>query len=317
MEIWCVDSNDLGILVCRFWQQVLIGTDQVGHVHIGLVRVTPRANDVPFEIDRVQISRSDREHTDAVPIVNFECLKLFRNLCVPIAFRNIEAHHRLVLVSDETLHLDVPQRRCRKEAARQLQHRREILFILQFVDRRTAHHTVHCHLRTDRRYLNGIAIVELQKIRSHAVQKQIVEIDFLHQLAAAEMLDDAHRAFLCRAARNKQSVQRRGERTDVVCTGIRDITDFINSNCAQLRERDVCRNIVVLSSKRLLQVLLHLPQVFSADQHWANFRQAYPAFAVYDAINSLRDAAPQIDRKSVAWPDHILRAGRNVHRDQL
>ena len=122
------------------------------------------------------------------------------------------------------------------------------------------------------------------------------------------MLQNAHRPARRRAARGKQRIERRGKGTDVVRAGIRDIAHFINSDRAEARERNIRGNVPELGSQNLLQVLLNCRQTLSADQNRAHFRQADPAFAIHDAVQALRHAAPQIDGQPVARSHDVIRA---------
>ena len=72
-----------------------------------------------------------------------------------------------------------------------------------------------------------------------------------------------------------------------------------------------------MSPQNLLHVLLHRRQALSAHQDRAHLRQADSALAIHHAIKTLRHTAPEIDRQPVTRSDHIVRPGRQVHRNQL
>ena len=70
------------------------------------------------------------------------------------------------------------------------------------------------------------------------------------------------------------------------------IADFINTNRPQTRKRNLGGYVAELSSKRLLQLLLHFGKTLTTDKHGTDFWETDSPFAIYRAEQSLRNATP-------------------------
>src|ERR1700742_113568 len=98
MKIRSIDSNDLGVLACGLRQNIFVRRHQVGYMHILFEGVATRTNDMALKVYGVQISGSDWEHSNSVAVLNLKRLEFLRDVRVSVAFRDVEAEHRLVLV---------------------------------------------------------------------------------------------------------------------------------------------------------------------------------------------------------------------------
>ena len=218
---------------------------------------------------------------------------------------------------NQALHLDVAQRRCGQQSTGEFERIGKRLFILLFVNRGAAHHAFERYLRTERRNENGVAIFKARHIAFYAVQQQVVDIDVLHDLIPAEMFDDAQRSARRRAARGEQRIQRRGERTDVIRSGLRHIAYYVHADGAQARQRDIDIDITKLCAQVFLHRLLHVCQRFSRDQFRPDFGQGDAAFAIHHFIESPRNSAPKVDGNRIARSQHVVGTDRHIHWDRL
>jgi len=217
----------------------------------------------------------------------------------------------------EPLHFHVAQRGGRKNASRQLEHLGERLLVFQFVDGRAAYHALDRDAWPDRRHLHRVPVFESQQVRFHAVQKEVVHVHGLNQLAPAIVIQNAQRSAGRRSARNEERVQRSGEGTDVIRARLGHIADFVDANGTQPRKRHVGRNIPELRAQNFLQVLLNRRERLAADENRSDLRQADAALPVDHTIKALRNASPQIDGQAVAGSHNVVRAGGQVHRKTL
>ncbi len=87
MKIRGIQANDLRVLIGRLRQQVLVGANDVRHLHIRAIRVAPWPNDMPFEVDGILVVGRNRKYSDAVPVVNLEGFELLRDFRVRVDFR--------------------------------------------------------------------------------------------------------------------------------------------------------------------------------------------------------------------------------------
>src|SRR5262249_52382865 len=55
----------------------------------------------------------------------------------------------------------------------------------------------------------------------------------------------------------------------------------------------------------------------AAHEKRASFGKIDASFTIYDAYNALRHAAPQIDRQTIAWADHVIGADGQIHRNSV
>ena len=216
-------------------------------------------------------------------------------------------------MGDDALHLDVAEGAGVEHAAGELQRLGKIAFVIQFVDRGTAHHAFDGQLRAERRNHNGIAGLQPFEIRTNSVQKQIVEVDFPDQLRAAVVAQNPQRSPSGGAAGLVERIERRGQRTDVISARAQHVPHHVNPHRTQAGQRNVGMHIAKLAAQCSLHQLLHIPETAAVHLDRARFRQSYAAFAVDHALQTLRNPAPQFDAESVSRTEHIVRSHRQIH----
>ena len=91
----------------------------------------------------------------------------------------------------ETLHFDVPQRRRRQDSACKIQNIGQRIFSPQFVDCRPPHHAAYGDLSAHRRNQQRIAVFQPLEFGTHAVQQQVIGVNFFDELLAAIVLQVA------------------------------------------------------------------------------------------------------------------------------
>src|SRR5579862_3748373 len=109
MKIRRIEANNFGVFSGRLGQQVLIGTEYVGDLHIRMVGVASWTDDVPFEINGVFVVSGDGENSDFVAVLDIEGFEFLRDVRLIRSVADIEGQHGALFVSDETLHFDVAQ----------------------------------------------------------------------------------------------------------------------------------------------------------------------------------------------------------------
>ena len=109
----------------------------------------------------------------------------------------------------KALHVHMPQRPRRKNAARKLQCSCEALFAVKFVDSWPSDHPGEGDLRAKRRHHDGVAIFKPLNAGPHSMQQQIVYVNLLNQLVAAVMPKSAQRAARGRSTSFYQRIERR------------------------------------------------------------------------------------------------------------
>ena len=232
MKVRGIQADDFGVLGGGFRKQVLVGREHVAEPHPGAIGVAAGPHDVAFDKNGVLVIGRNRVDSNSIAIADFKGLESLGHFRGVFDFRDIHAQHRLLVVGHHALHFDVPERRGGKKAAGKLEHAGQRVLLPQFVDRRTANHSLYRHFRTDRRDLHGVSIFQPLQVRLHSMQEEVIQIHGFDELRAAIMLQNPHGPPRRRSARGEQRIERRGKRADVVRAGIRDIADFINTNRA-------------------------------------------------------------------------------------
>src|SRR3989442_537288 len=98
-------------------------------------------------------------------------------------------------------------------------------------------------------------------------------------------------------------------------TGRSNVANHVHVDGAQSLERHVRGNITELRSQHALHVLLHFAERLTGNQDWARFGKRHTPFAVHSADEALRNASPEIDRKTIAGTNHVVRPDGQVHWD--
>ena len=155
--------------------------------------------------------RKDRGHRDPVSILHLEGsnhrpLRLFLR-----PRRKFYVQDDPLLVGFDAFNLDLAQGSRDRYATRHFQHIRELRLVLQFVNRRTLHHSRDRYQRPHGGNENGVARFQVFDGLSHSANEQIVEIHLAHQLLSAIMLHQAQRTGRGRSSGNIQRIERSGE----------------------------------------------------------------------------------------------------------
>ena len=126
--IWPFDADDFGIAARGFRQQILVRRDYIRKFHSFVIGVAPGTQHVPFEIDRAFVVRRNREDVNFIGVLYCEFPQILVQGLDIACLVDLQTQHGAFFVRHEALHLDMPQRRRRKDPACKIQHLSEIAF---------------------------------------------------------------------------------------------------------------------------------------------------------------------------------------------
>src|SRR5260370_6648336 len=129
MVVRWIEADDLRVSSGRLRQQIRIGSDHFGQLHVLVIGEFAGPQDVTFEIDSVLIKRSDWENVDGIARLDGELRQLLLRFGrIATRGRYVQTQHRVRFVCFEALHLDVSQGRGWQNSTRQLQRCGQIPF---------------------------------------------------------------------------------------------------------------------------------------------------------------------------------------------
>ena len=139
------EANDFSMAHRRLGRKIAVRRDEVGDAHAFAVGVLAGMKNIAIEIDGLLTEGQDGRDADLVAILNLESfercwLLVVSSLFPAAALRQIEPQQRAALMSDDALDFNVAQGAGIQHSAGQFERLREIRFVIQFIDRGTAHH---------------------------------------------------------------------------------------------------------------------------------------------------------------------------------
>ena len=149
--------DDFGVARRGLGQEIGIGMDEIGNAHAFAVGVLAGMENMAVEINGLLAVGQDGRDADLVAILNLEIFERAGHRFLVIVFRQIEPQHGAAFVGDHALHFDVAESSGVEYAAGELQRFGKIAFVIQFIDRGTAHAAFDRQLRAQGWNHDGIA----------------------------------------------------------------------------------------------------------------------------------------------------------------
>ena len=184
-EVGRIEPHDLAIVSRGFRQKIAVRRDQICQLHSIVIGIAPGTKNVALQINRLFVVRSNGKDMDLVAVLNLEGGELFGHTVGSAVGRKIQRQHGALLVRLETLHFDMPQRRRRQNSAREIQNIGQRTFSAQFVDCRPPHHSAYGDLSAHRGNQQRVAVFQPLEFGTHAVQQQVIGVNFFDELLAA------------------------------------------------------------------------------------------------------------------------------------
>src|SRR4051812_44122580 len=185
-----MQTNDFGT-VCRFRQKIVIGRNEIGDFLAVFIRELSRAEDVAFKVNGAIAVWKNGKNGDDVAILYAESFKSVIGCLDSSVARHVDTHHLFALVRLNALNSDPAQLSCNGNAAGQIKDLIQRLLFSQLVNCRPTDLACNRYLWADGRHEDAVARFNMNSTRTHALQHEVIKIDFFHQGLAAEVLYSA------------------------------------------------------------------------------------------------------------------------------
>ena len=206
MVIGCLQPDDFGVTRGRLREEIGVGGDEIGKLHLWLVGVPAGAQHMSFQVNRRGVVRGDRKDVNLVTVLHGETAQFGRDCILIAGFSYLDTQHRALFMCHQTLHFNMPKSRSRQNSACQVKSILEGLFAAHFVKRGAAHHTFYCDYGTKRRHEQGISIFKPLEVATDPVKEQVVGIYLFDQLLSPVVLKPPERTLWCHSPCSEESV---------------------------------------------------------------------------------------------------------------
>ncbi len=299
------EAGEERVVEVRLGEEVRRVLEERAHGHPGLDLVLPGPVDVSFQRDDVQVGLDDREDADDVAVGGVQRrLSLFQLLHARVEDDPGD-------VAGKALHLDAPLPGGRGEAAGDADQVEQGLLVPKLVDGGAA------NLAGDRGEAghhgdeDHVSLLQADIGARIAGQEQVVQVDLLDLLPAAQDLDAPQRTDVLHPARDGEHLERRLEGADVVPAGGSDLADHGDADPLHLAHGDVGGDLGDGRNLRL-EVCAHLLERLARHVKGAELREEDLAVPVDRHPLRPLDAAPHPDDDLVAGADDVAGAHRDV-----
>src|SRR5690349_5621778 len=250
---------------------------------------------------------------DFVAVVDGERIQLFFDIVGIAVGRKVEGQHAALFMGFETLNLNMPKRGGGQDSTGELQHFCKTFFVVQFINGRPANHSVNGDLGSEGRNQERVAVLEAAQIGTYAMKEQVVSVHFFNKLFPAKVFERTQRTARSNAPCSKESIQGRGEGTNVVGAGLRDVANHVDAHCSQFRNGNVRGNVPELGAQGVLNRLLDVAQVAPADEQRAGLWQRDAPLSIDYAEHALRNASPNIDFQAIPGSYDVIGTHGKIH----
>jgi len=260
----------------RLRQQFIRPGKYIPDRHTRFVFVFARPFHIAVDINGIDISVNNGENFHQICVLKLKLRRMFQIFVVNI-------HDNMLFTLDNSLHLNLLRVSSGDNSPRVFNHRMEIMFVFELINRRPFHIAGNADERAGYRHKNHVPGLEDDVLGLVAFQQKIVEVERGYQLVVAPQLNTPHRSDIGRSAHHHQRVRNRSERADRVSARFADITQHKDGNRLQRAHGNVDirpHNLLGLRD----QMLGHLLKSHSGDEHRPHLRNRDLAVPIHRQV---------------------------------